>query len=277
MLNLNKLTLLCCLVIAILFSSSSLLAQDDETLIHVDVLPYFPGCEEFAKDPEAKRTCSNNNLVKFISTTLKYPEEAKAQGIAGTVIVSFVVKKDGSIKDAFILKDIGGGCGEQALAVIAQMPLWKAGINKNQKVNVKLNLPIKFSFSGQGTTSKYRLLWGEIKGKTITRKEIKKNLLNSIAIRGPYGENIQATEVIVAYERKKKFLDAVGQNKMDDAQRWVLKKARNGGIITFSASIQEDGKFIEVDREFMVVKKKQEKVVLAIPSVKEQEEAKKEQ
>ena len=66
----------------------------------------------------------------------------------------------------------------------------------------------------------------------------------------------------MAYERKKKFLDAVGQNKMDDNQRWVLKRARKGGIITFSATIQEDGEFIEVDREFSVVKKKKETAIV---------------
>ena len=268
----NKLFLLFILTITLTFAYPSLLAQDDETLVHVDVMPYFPGCNDFEGNPEGKRRCSNNNLVGFISTTLEYPEEAKEQGIAGTVIVSFVVKKDGTIKDAFILKDIGGGCGEQALAVVDQMPLWEAGINNNKKVNVKLNLPIKFSFSGQGTTSKYRLLWGEIKGKTITRKEIRRNLLNSVAVRGPYGENIKPTDLVVAYERKKKFLDAAGQAKLDDAQRWVLKKARKGGIITFSASIQEGGEFIEVDREFQIVKKKKEKVVLDLPVEEEAKE-----
>ncbi len=270
----NKGFLFFILTIVFLPIQLSLVAQSDETLVHVDVMPYFPGCNDFEGHPEGKRRCSNDNLVGFISTTLQYPEEAKAQGIAGTVIVSFVVQKDGTIKDAFILKDIGGGCGEQALAVVDQMPLWEPGVNNNKKVNVKLNLPIKFSFSGQGATSKYRLLWGEIKGKTITRKEIKRNLLNSVAIRGPYGENIKPSEVIVAYERKKKFLDAAGQSKIDDAQRWVLKKARKGGIITFSASIQEDGEFIEVDREFRVVKKKTEKIILAIPHVEEEEKNK---
>lgn len=256
----NKAFLFCVLFLSLFSIQPNLMAQDEETLIHVDVLPYFPGCNDFERNPEGKRRCSNNNLIGFISTTLKYPEEAKEQGIVGTVIVSFVVKKDGTIKDAFILKDIGGGCGDEALAVVNKMPLWEPGIHKDKKVNVKLNLPIKFSFTGAGTTSKYRLLWGEIKGKTITKKEIKRNLLNSVSVRGPYGENIKATEVIVAYERKKKFLDAIGQTKLDNAQRWVLKKARKGGIITFSATIQEEGEFIEVDREFTVVKKKKAKI-----------------
>ena len=252
----NRFLLVCFLILVFQFKPSTLVAQDDETLIHVDVLPYFPGCNDFEGNPDGKRNCSNYNLVNFISTTLKYPESAKEEGVSGTVIVSFVVKKDGTIKDAFILKDIGGGCGEEALAIVNQMPRWEPGINDQKKVNVKLNLPIKFSFSGQGTSSKYRILWGELKGKTITKKEIKSNLFNSIAVRGPYGENVKATEVIVAYERKKRFLDAVGQSKMDDLQRWVLKKARKGGIITFSATIQENGEFIEVDRELEVVKKK---------------------
>ena len=231
-------------------------AQDNEVLVHADVMPYFPGCNDFEGNADGKRKCSNYNLVGFISTTLQYPDEAKTQNVEGTVIVSFVVNTDGNIQDAFVLKDIGGGCGEAALAVIEQMPLWEAGIDNGKKVKVKLNLPIKFGLSGEGISSKYRILWGDISGKSITKKEIKANLLQSINVRGPYGENVPATEVIIAYERKNRFLDAIGKGKINEDQKRVLKKARKKGIITISATIQENGEFVEVDREFEVVKRK---------------------
>ena len=250
-----KLFLSCLVFLSLHMSSINLSAQDGQTYTTVDVMPYFPGCNDFEGNPEGKRKCSNYNLVGFISTTLQYPESAKAESITGTVIVSFVVDKDGTVRDPKIVKDIGGGCGEEALAVIGKMPRWEAGIQNKIKVNVKLNLPIKFSFAGQDTSTKHRLLWGEIKGSKISRKEIKDNLLNSVVIRDQFGETITATEIIVAYERKKKFLDSVGQSKLDDNQKRILKKARKGGIITFSATIQEGGEFIEVDREFTVVKK----------------------
>ncbi len=251
----SKFIICCCFtLLGLIFLPHSSHAQDGNALTHADVMPYFPGCNDFEGDPEGKRKCSNYNLVGFISTTLKYPEEAKAEALEGTVLVSFVVGQDGTVRDAFILKDIGGGCGEEALSVIHKMPRWEAGIHKGKKVDVKLNLPIKFTFAGNGVSSKYRVLWGDLKGKTITKKQIKENLLKSITVRGPYGETISTTEIIIAYERKNKFLDAVGSGKINNNQKKLLKRARRKGIITISATIQEDGEFVEVDREFEIVK-----------------------
>jgi TonB family protein len=251
-----RVTLLSCIfLVHLIFDFNTVLAQD-KIMVHADEMPYFTGCSEFNNQPEEKRQCSNYNLVSFISSHLKYPEEAKKEGLEGTVIVSFVISDSGQVKDPYVLKDIGGGCGEEALSILQNMPLWESGKHEGQKVNVKLNLPIKFTLSGAGASTKYRILWGNIKGKYITKKEIKASLLESITVKGPYGEDIPTTEVIIAYERKNKFLDAVGQSKMNDEQKRLLKKARKKGIITFSATIQVGGEFIEVDREFEVVKTK---------------------
>ena len=105
-------------------------------------------------------------------------------------------------------------------------------------------------------------MWGEINSKAITRKEIRENLLNPITVRGPYGEEKIASEVIIAYERKKKFLNATGNQKLNINQQRILKSARKKGIITISATIQEKGDFIEVDREFLVKKRKKNKGVI---------------
>jgi len=259
----SKFIIICCFTfLALIFLPPCSIAQDGVALTHADVMPYFPGCNDFEGNPDGKRKCSNYNLVGFISTTLKYPEEAKKETLEGTVIVSFIINKDGYIQDAFILKDIGGGCGEEALAVVEKMPRWEAGMHKGKKVNVKLNLPIKFNFSGDGVSSKYRVLWGDLKGKTLSKKEIKENLLESISVRGPYGETIPVTEVIIAYERKNRFLDAIGQGRINVNQKKLLKRARRKGIITISATIQQEGKFVEVDREFEIVKNKKKKDIV---------------
>jgi len=240
----------------LLISTLSVHAQDGKNMVHVDEMPYFPGCNDFEDNPDGKRKCSNYNLVSFISTTLKYPEEAKKETLEGTVIMSFVVTHEGYVKDAYVLQDIGGGCGQAALAVVENMPRWEPGIHEGKKVNVKLNLPVKFSLSSGGVSSKYRVLWGNTNGRKITKQEIKDNFLESITVRGPYGEEIAVTEVIIAYERKKKFIDAIGLSKINTAQKRLLKRVRKKGMLTFSATIQKDGQFIEVDREFEIVKSK---------------------
>lgn len=98
--------------------------------IFVEQMPDFLGGEE--------------ELMKFLKNNIVYPQMAKESGIQGTVYVTFVVTKDGKIKDAVVLRGIGGGCDEEALRVIKLMPEWKAGKQNGQAVPVQFNLPIKF-------------------------------------------------------------------------------------------------------------------------------------
>ncbi|MBE0661458.1 MAG: energy transducer TonB [Bacteroidales bacterium] len=82
--------------------------------------------------------------IKYISENIKYPEEARAKGIQGTVFVTFVVEADGSVSDVKILRGIGGGCDEEAVRVIESMPKWIPGKQRGQAVRVQFNMPIRF-------------------------------------------------------------------------------------------------------------------------------------
>lgn len=83
-------------------------------------------------------------LYQFISKNINYPEQARELGIQGTVVVSFVVRKDGKAADFKLLKDIGGGCGKEALRVVKSMPYWLPGEMNGMPVNVLFTLPIRF-------------------------------------------------------------------------------------------------------------------------------------
>lgn len=84
------------------------------------------------------------NLHKYLAEQVRYPDIAKENGIEGTVVIQFVVNERGEISNAFILKDIGGGCGEEALRVVRGMPLWLPGANRGRQVKVQMSLPVKF-------------------------------------------------------------------------------------------------------------------------------------
>ncbi|NTW34303.1 MAG: energy transducer TonB [Bacteroidetes bacterium] len=107
--------------------------NDDKIFVSTDILPEFVGGIEA--------------LYKWLYDNTKYPQLARETGISGTVYVSFVIEKDGSVTDINLMNNIGGGCGEEALRVINLMPKWKAGRQNNRPVRVKLNLPIKFMFN----------------------------------------------------------------------------------------------------------------------------------
>jgi protein TonB len=96
----------------------------------VEEMPTFPGGEEA--------------LMKHLASA-KYPAIARENNIQGRVYISFVVDKDGKIKDAKVLRGIGGGCDEEALRVVKNMPDWKPGKQNGRPVQVQYQVPVNFT------------------------------------------------------------------------------------------------------------------------------------
>ena len=86
-------------------------------------------------------------LMKFVGSNINYPKKARKKNIEGRVIIKFVVEEDGSISNAKILRDIGGGCGKEALRVINSMPDWNPGMQKGKVVPVECFIPVEFSLT----------------------------------------------------------------------------------------------------------------------------------
>ncbi|MBO9155155.1 TonB family protein [Chitinophaga sp. GCM10012297] len=106
----------------------------EEIFTFVEQPPTFPGGEEA--------------LNKYLSGNIRYPKEAIAKKIGGTVFVSFIVMNDGRVlfvKTAGAKK--GGGLEEEAIRVVKAMPKWKPGKQNGRNVNVQFNLPIRFTLA----------------------------------------------------------------------------------------------------------------------------------
>jgi len=84
-------------------------------------------------------------LVK--SVTPKYPEMARTTGLTGTVIVRILVYKDGTVKDAIVVRPSGTNVGfeEAALEAVKQW-VFKPAIQNQKPVSVWINYPVKFTF-----------------------------------------------------------------------------------------------------------------------------------
>lgn len=109
--------------------------EEDETETQIFTVvendPEFPGGMEA--------------LYKYLAQNMKYPQLARDNGITGKVYVTFVVEKDGSIANPKVLRDIGGGCGQEAIRVVKSMPKWTPGKQRGKPVRVQFNLPVNFS------------------------------------------------------------------------------------------------------------------------------------
>ena len=121
----------------------------DDIMIAAEQMPRFPGCEEMAGTSEEKKACADQKLLEYIYRNVRFTAAARANGIEGMVVVSFVVDRNGTIRDAEILRDPGGGLGEQALKVVEKMnemdESWTPGMQAGRKVNVRYNLPVRFT------------------------------------------------------------------------------------------------------------------------------------
>ncbi len=123
-------------------------AQEEEEIFKVvEEAPRFPGCEDLASIQE-KQNCANKKLLEFIYANIEYPAIARENNIEGTVVVRFVVDKDGKVNDAQVVREIGGGCGEEALRVVKKMnempARWSPGKQRGRPVKVYFTLPVKF-------------------------------------------------------------------------------------------------------------------------------------
>jgi TonB family protein len=95
-----------------------------------DVMPTYPGGIEA--------------YYKYLQENLKYSDEAMDAGISGKVFVEMVVNKDGSISNVKALKGVGYGLNEEAIRVVSASPVWISGKLDQEKVRVKLLIPISF-------------------------------------------------------------------------------------------------------------------------------------
>lgn len=107
--------------------------DEEEIFVFVEEYPSFPGGEEA--------------LYKYLGESIQYPDVARDNNITGTVIIRFVVEKDGSITKAAVAREIGGGCGKEALRVVNAMPKWKPGKQSGRAVRTEFTLPVQFQLN----------------------------------------------------------------------------------------------------------------------------------
>lgn len=83
-------------------------------------------------------------LFTYLSENIKYPTVARENGIEGTIYIEFIISKQGFPEKIVLKRGIEGGCNEEGLRVIKQMPRWIPSRLDGKPVRVKYTLPIKF-------------------------------------------------------------------------------------------------------------------------------------
>lgn len=135
-------------IISELFNPKEKLIINDKTEDNTDWPPVledpvkekpFTYVEQMPRFPDGQEA-----MYKYIYGEIKYPDEAKANGVEGQVIIQFIVSSEGEIQNAKVIRGIGGGCNEEALRVVNSMPDWIPARHNGKNVAVYFTLPIKF-------------------------------------------------------------------------------------------------------------------------------------
>ncbi|MCS6929365.1 MAG: energy transducer TonB [Saprospiraceae bacterium] len=149
--------LLSCLLLVFLDIGFGLkaLSQSGDTVIYEAAehlpMPLVPGClpTQHPDWPEdSLRRCAELGLITLMRRNIRYPLEARQANIEGTVVLSFVVEVDGRISNIRIIKDIGGGCGAEAVRVLTELSQgglrWKPAQQGGKPVRMRQALPLRF-------------------------------------------------------------------------------------------------------------------------------------
>lgn len=97
---------------------------------------------------DSVRRCAEIQLLSMLSQNIRYPEEARTKNTQGTVVVSFVVEPTGRMTHYKLLKDIGDGCGDEALRVLKALDTlglrWMPAIRDSMPVRMRHSIPLRF-------------------------------------------------------------------------------------------------------------------------------------
>jgi protein TonB len=77
-------------------------------------------------------------MYAFINSHVVYPVQAKRQRVQGECIISLIIHEDGKTDTYVVVKNIGGGCGEEALRVVKLLKFKAPGYK------LKTSIPVHF-------------------------------------------------------------------------------------------------------------------------------------
>ncbi|MEJ5993527.1 energy transducer TonB [Pedobacter sp. Du54] len=109
-------------------------AQDNKVYDHVSLKnpPTYPG--------------GIQKFYEFFGSNLKYPKSAVENNIQGTVYITFVIEKDGSLTGIKPEgRKLGYGIENEAIRVLTLAKKWNPGMVASKPIRTQFNLPLKFT------------------------------------------------------------------------------------------------------------------------------------
>lgn len=85
-----------------------------------------------------------NTFRNWVQSRLTYPQIAQENNIEGTVILKFVVEKDGRLTNIQVLRSPDKSLSDEAVRILSRSPKWAPAKQRDQAVRFSYTMPIVF-------------------------------------------------------------------------------------------------------------------------------------
>ena len=104
-----------------------------------DGQPVYVVTEQIAEYPGG-----TDAMMKFITSSLVIPDEARPKKKTARCLASFVVNENGTVSDVAVISKVNPDIDRAVANAIKSMPLWKPAQEGGKSVKQRLSIPIQF-------------------------------------------------------------------------------------------------------------------------------------
>ena len=111
-------------------ASPDAMIAGEPVYVTVDTMPEYRG--------------GRNAMLQYLINNVEYPKRDLMAGLQGKVVSSFVIDKNGDVRDVRIIVPVSPEIDRETVKLIKLMPKWKPGKLNGNTVNVRLTVPLQF-------------------------------------------------------------------------------------------------------------------------------------
>jgi protein TonB len=101
----------------------------------------------FLVDEEAEFPGGYPGIMKFIQENFVIPNSVLDEGIGGSVVLRFVVEKDGQVSNVSVIQSLSNECDKVAIKVVQRMQNWKPARINGRVVRAWYTIPINVTLN----------------------------------------------------------------------------------------------------------------------------------
>jgi|GEM_PF-2789798 len=122
-----------------------IIAEETAKMIENTKPRYYSEECELIKDKKERQSCAETALVMKMYRSMSYPASARKNGVSGTVMLSYVVKADGTLGEITVRRSVSPELDATAIKGLQSVGKWVPGTEGGRPVDMTQSMPVKFS------------------------------------------------------------------------------------------------------------------------------------